>query len=102
MGVAGDAITDKVVQHAGDVPLHAMREMAAVSEIEAKHSVARFKRRKVDCCVRLGAAVRLDVGELCPEKLFGGVDRELLDDIDKRAPAVVSFSGLAFGVLVRQ
>ncbi len=74
--------------------------MAAVGQVEAQHRVARLERGEIDGRVGLRAAVRLDVGELGAEELLGAVDRELLDDVDKLAAAVVALPGIAFGVFI--
>ena len=44
--------------------------------------------------------MRLDVGVLAAEQRQGPVDRQLLDDVDLLAAAVVAATGVAFGVLV--
>ena len=49
-----------------------------------------------------GTAVRLHVGGIGAEDLLEAVDRELLDDVDVLAAAVVALAGVAFGVLVGQ
>ena len=100
--VARHAVADEVVQHAADVQLHAVREMAAVGQVEAEHCVARLQRGEIDGGVRLRAAVRLHVGELGAEQLLGAIDRELLDDVDKLAAAVVPPARIALGILVRE
>ena len=80
--VARDAVADEVVEHAADVQLHAVREVAAVGQVEAEHRVARLERGEIDRRVGLRAAVRLHVGELGAEQLLRPVDGQLLDDID--------------------
>ena len=42
--VARHAVADEVIQHARDVQLHAVRQVAAVGQIEAQHRVARLER----------------------------------------------------------
>jgi len=46
--------------------------------------------------------VRLNIGELGAEQLLGAVARQVLDDVDEFAPAVIALAGIPFGVLVRQ
>ena len=100
--VARHAVADEMVQHAADVQLHAVREVAAVGQVEAEHGVARLQRGEIDRRVGLRAAVRLHVGELGAEQLLGAVDRELLDDVDELAAAVVAAARIPLGVLVRE
>ena len=50
--------------------------------------------------VGLRAGVGLHVGVLGAEQLLDAVDRELLDDVDVLAAAVVALAGVALGVLV--
>ena len=100
--IARYAVADEVVQHAADVQLHAVRQVAAVGQVEAEDGVAGFERRQVDGGVGLRAAVRLNVGEFGPEQLLGTIDRELLDDIDEFAAAVVPPAWIAFGILIRE
>ncbi len=46
MRVAGHAVRDEVIKDAGDVQLHAVRQMSAVGEVEAQHRVARLNGRQ--------------------------------------------------------
>ena len=100
--IARYAVADEVIQHAADVELHAVREVAAVGQVEAEHRVARFERRKVNRRVGLRTAVGLDVGELGAKQLLRAIDRQLLDDVDEFAAAVISSTGIALGILVRE
>jgi len=52
--------------------------------------------------VGLGAGVRLHVGRFRAKQLFHTVNRELFNDIDVFAAAVVAASRIAFGVFVGQ
>ena len=61
-----------------------------------------LQQRVVDGGVGLRAGVRLDVGVLGAEQRLRAVDRELLDDVDVLAAAVVALAGIALGVLVRE
>ena len=91
-----------LVELARDVDLHPVREVAAVRQREAHHRVARVEQRVVDGGVRLGAGVRLHVGVVGAEQRLRAIDRELLDDVDVLAAAVVALAGIALGVLVRE
>ncbi len=59
-----------------------------------------WMQRHVGGGVGLRAGVRLHVGVLGAEDLFGAVAGEVLDDIGELAAAVVALAGVAFGVLV--
>ena len=76
----------------GQVPAH--------GEVHAHDRVAGLEHREVDGHVGLRAGVRLDVGVVGAEQLARAVAREVLDDVDLLAPAVVALAGQALGVLV--
>jgi hypothetical protein len=80
----------------------AVGQVAAVRQVHAEHSVARLHDGEVDGHVRLRARVRLHVGVIGAEELFGARDGERLRDVDELAAAVVPLAWIAFGVLVRQ
>ena len=101
-GLAVDLVGGDVVEAAGDVDLHAVREVAAVGERQAHDRVAGLQQRVVDGGVRLRAGVRLDVRVLGAEQRLRAVDRELLGDVDPLAAAVVAAARIALGVLVGQ
>ncbi|MNQ61136.1 hypothetical protein D3C85_754450 [compost metagenome] len=46
--------------------------------------------------------MRLNVGVVGTEQLFGAIDSQLLDDVDVLATTVVALARVAFGVLVGQ
>ncbi len=100
--LAVDLVRRDVVQPPGEVDLHAVREVPAVRQGEAHQRVARLHERVERGGVRLCAGVRLDVGVLGPEELLRAVDRELLDDVDVLAAAVVALARVSLGVLVGQ
>ncbi|MET3801847.1 hypothetical protein ABID70_001802 [Clavibacter michiganensis] len=99
-GVGIHAVGGRVVELPGEVELHAVREVAAVRELEAEDRVARLRDGGEDGSVRGGARVRLDVGELGAEEALGAVDGELLRDVDELAAAVVAAARVALRVLV--
>ena len=100
--LAPHVVGDDVVELAGDVQLHPVREMAAVVERHPHDRVAGLEHRHVGGVVGLGACVRLHVGVLGAEQLLGAVDRQLLGDVHLLAAAVVAAPGVALGVLVGQ
>ena len=62
--------------------------------------VAGLQRGEEHGLVGLRAGVRLHVGGLGVEQLLGALDRDLLDDVDELAAAVVALARIALGVLV--
>ena len=62
VGVLAYAVGDDVVEPTGEVEPHAVRQVAAVGEVETEDGVARREQRVHDRRVGLGARVRLDVG----------------------------------------
>ena len=78
----------------------AVGEVAAVGEVEAEDGVTRLEDGHVGGGVGLGAGVRLHVGVLGAEDLFGAVAGEVLDDVREFATAVVAFAGIAFRIFV--
>ena len=95
-------VGNDVVQLAGEVDPHPVGEVTPVREVEAEDRVARVEegehRGGVGLCTRVG----LHVGGLGAEELLDPVDRQLLDDVDVFAAAVVAAARVALGVLVGQ
>ena len=87
---------------AGEVRRGAVGEMAAGGEAHPQNGIAWLYQGQKNGLIRLGAGMRLHVGELAVEELLGAVDGELLRDIDVDAAAVVALTGIALGILVRQ
>jgi hypothetical protein len=77
-----------------------MGKMPALRKLHAHESLPQFHERKIDCHVCLGAGVRLDVCVLCPKQLLQPVAGEVLGNIVKLAPAIVSFAGISLGILI--
>src|SRR5213594_3271702 len=76
--------------------------MAAVRKIYAENRVSVLNRSKIDRHVCLRATVWLHVSMIGFEKFFGAIDRGLFDDVGPFATAVITFAGIAFGILVRE
>ena len=91
-----------VVQPAGEVDLHAVRQVPAVGQVEAQMVSPGWIRACIDRGVGLRAGVRLHVGVFGAEQRLDPVDRELLDHVDVLAAAVVAPARVALGVLVGQ
>ena len=76
--------------------------MSAVRQAHAQHGVADVKERKENRKIGVRSAVRLNVGVLATEKFFRAFDGKVFHLVDVNAAAVVSFTGIALGVLVRE
>ncbi len=100
--LTANTIVDKVVEDARGVELHAVREVAAVGQIEGKHGVACLQSREIDRGVGLAAGMRLHVHVLGPEETLEPVAGEVLDLVHELAAAVVPPARIALGVLVRE
>ena len=90
---------------AGEIEVHAVREVAAVGERKPHERVARLKEPEEDGGIGLRARMRLHVhghfhaGGLA-EELLRALDGEALNLVDEFAAAVIALSGIAFRVLV--
>ncbi len=97
-----DAVVLNAVKFTGEVQVHPVRQVAAVSEVHRQDRIARFEAGEVDGHVRLRSRVRLNVGMLGAEQFQDALDGEALGDVHELAAAVVALAGIALGVLVRQ
>jgi hypothetical protein len=88
------------------VRLLAVREVAAVREVERHDAVVRREERRLDGEIRGRARERLDIDAPIAVRDAEGLERaalaEALDGVDVFVAAVVARAGLAFGVLVRE
>ena len=96
------AVMDKLVEHPGGIELHAVRQVAAMGEVEGEDRVARLDRGHVDRGIGLGAGVGLDIDMLGAEQALEPVAGEVLDLVDELTAAVVAVAGIALGVFVRE
>ena len=74
--------------------------MSAGGEIQPHEGIAGLQQRQEHRLVHLAAGVRLHVGEIGAEQLFGALDRERLGDVDPFAAAIIAGAGIALGVFV--
>ncbi len=102
LGFGIDAVRFHVVQATREVHRAAVRKVAALVQAHAQDGVARLDDGEVCGKVRVRAGMGLDVGEPAAEQLAGAVARQVLDDVDLLAAAVVALARVAFGVLVRE
>ena len=78
----------------------AVRQMAAVRQVQPKNGVARLQHRHVSRHVRGGTGVRLHVGMLSAKKLLGAFARQRFHHVGELAAAVITSPGIAFRVFV--
>ena len=84
------AVRDDLVRLAGEIQLVAVREVAAVRQVQPHDGVARLQHRRVGRLVGLRAGVRLHVDVLRAEQLLGALARQVLDDVGELAAAVIA------------
>ena len=77
-----------------------MREVTAMRQVHPENRIAVLQGRMIDRHVGLRTGMRLNVGVLGPEYLFGAVDGQLLCYVNVTAPAIVTFVGIPFGVFI--
>ena len=97
-----DAVMDKLVEHPGGIELHAVRQVAAMGEVEGENRVARLDGGHVDRGIGLGAGVGLNIDMLGAKQALEPVAGKILDLVDKLAAAVIAVAGIALGVFVRE
>ena len=100
LGVAAHVIEGGAVELAAEAEAMAVREVAAVREIEAENGVAGREHRRVGRGVGLRAGVRLHVDVLAAEELAGAVAGQVLHDVGILAAAVVAAPRIALGVFI--
>ena len=100
LGFLVHLISGDVVSLARKIELVAVREVAAVGEVEPHDGVAGLQHGCVGGLIGLRSGVRLDVDVFGVEELFRAVAREVLHLVGVLAAAVVALARIAFGVLV--
>src|SRR5215213_9072929 len=94
------AVISDFVTEPGEVQRMAVREMAAVRKVHSQDLIAILDRREIDRHICLRATVRLKVSVVGAKQLFRAIDSGLLNDVSPFTPAVITFTRIAFGVLV--
>ncbi len=90
LGFLGYAVGNDLVGLAGEIQRMAMREVSAVSEVQAKDGIAGLNHRGIGRHVGGRARVRLHIGVFGAEELLGAVARQVLDNVGKFASTVVA------------
>ena len=80
----------------------AMRKMPAMRQRKAHDRISRLKKCKKHRQIGRGTAVRLYIGMLCAEKLFGTLPRDILHNVHILATAVITLAGKALGIFIRK
>ena len=93
-------VRDDVVELAGEVDPHTVRQVAAVREIKAEDGVSGVDGGVHGRGVRSRTRMRLHIGVRRVEQRLEPVDRDVLDDVDELAAAVVALARVTLGVLV--
>ena len=76
--------------------------MPAFGERHAHVGVARLQQREENGLVRLRARMRLHIGVVAAEQLFGTRNGECFGLVDERAAAVIAPPRITLGVFVRE
>ena len=96
-----DTVRNDVVQFTGEVNRRTVSQVTAMrQEIHTQNGITWFQQRGVDRKVSLGAGVRLDVSVVSAEQFFRTIDRQLFNDINILATAVVAFARITFSIFV--
>src|SRR5215204_2833758 len=77
-----------------------VREVPTVRQVHPQDLISILERREIYRHVCLRAAVRLHIGVIGAKQLLRAIDCGLLDDVGPLTPAVVTFTRIAFCVLV--
>ena len=96
------AISDAVVDLAGEAGLRAVGQVAAAAQVHAHHGVAGMAQRQVHRRIGLGTAVGLHVGIFHAEQLLGALDADVFHLIHVFAAAIIAMPRIALRILVRQ
>ena len=101
LGLRVNAIGTDFVELAREIDRAAVREMTAVVEAHSQDFIARLDERKVGRKVGIRARMWLHICEVCIEKLACAVARDVLDDVDVHAAAVVPLPRVTLGIFIR-
>ena len=97
-----DPVGVELVELAADVQRHPVCQVTTLGKIQSENDIAGLELGEVDGHIGLRARVRLYVGVFGPEKLFGPIDGDRLDDVDVFTSSVVTFPRIAFSIFIGQ
>jgi hypothetical protein len=101
-GLFGNPVISNFVAETREIQRMTVRQMPAMREIHSQNLIAILDRRQIHGHVCLRTAVRLNVRVVSAKQLLRAIYRRLLDDVCPFTPAVVTFPGISFRVLVRK
>ncbi len=99
-GVAAHLVERGPVKLAAEAELVTVGEVAAVGQVEAEDGVAGLQHRGIGRGIGLRTGVRLHVGVLGAEELFGAIAGQVLDHVGVLAAAIVAAARIALSILV--
>ena len=79
-----------------------MSQVSALGEAHSEHRVAGIQKRKINCKICLRARMGLHIDVFRAKKFFCSVSGDILHNINALTAAVISFSGIALGIFIRQ
>src|SRR6202042_3222571 len=79
-----------------------MRQMAAMSQVQAENRVARLEDRRVSRLVRLRTRMWLDIGMFRAKQFLPALAGQFLDHVSEFASAVITFSRVPFRIFIRE
>ncbi|MNV37430.1 hypothetical protein D3C71_1289510 [compost metagenome] len=97
-----DTVRDDVVQFTGEVNRGTVSQVTTLRQVHTENGIARLQQRGVNREVSLRTRVRLNVRVVCAEQLFCTVNRQLFNDINVLATAVVALARVTFCIFVGQ
>ena len=89
-----------MIHLAGHVDRRTVRQVPAVSQVEAHEGVARLQAGEEHGHVRLRTGMRLDIGIFGVEKFAEAVDGQLLDLVDHFATSIIAGARITFCIFV--
>ena len=101
-GLWVNAVGRDLIQLAGEVQLHAMGQVAAMSQRQAHDLLPRVCQRHEYCGVGLRAGMWLNVGVVGTEDVFGASYGQVLHNVHVFTATVVPTSRVTFSVFVGQ
>lgn len=101
-GPGVEFVLDALEEFAGVADLPAVGEVAAVGQGQSHDGIAGLGEGTVGFHIGTGARVRLNIGAVCAEELFGAVDGEVFDLVGDLLAFIVAFARVAFGVFIGQ
>jgi hypothetical protein len=100
LGLRIEVVVDDVEERSREVDLEAVAQVTTGLDGQREDRVTRLEQGHERGDVRVGAGVRLHVGEPALEQLLGAIAGEVFDGVVVDAAAVVALARIPLGVLV--